>query len=63
MQGKIKEILGLTGIVIITMMVVQYVKDQHMDWTQIFMVTVIFLVSTTLGNFYRYKRYPKKDMK
>ncbi|MCI3027945.1 hypothetical protein LMF32_02210 [Desemzia sp. C1] len=52
MQGKIKEISGLTGIVIITMMVVQYVKDQHMDWTQIFMVTVIFLVSTTLGNFY-----------
>lgn len=31
MQGKIKEILGLTGIVIVTMMIVQYVKDQHMD--------------------------------
>ena len=63
MQGKIKEILGLTGIVIVTMMVVQYVKDQHMDWIQISMVTIIFLVSVTLGTLYQNKRYAKKDVK
>lgn len=63
MQGKIKEILGLTGIVIVTMMVVQYVKDQHMDWVQISMVTIIFLVSVTLGTLYQNKRYAEKDVK
>ena len=63
MQGKIKEILGLTGIVIVTMMVVQYVKDQHIDWTQTSKVTIIFMVSITLGTHYWHKRYAKKDVK
>lgn len=63
MQSKIKGILELTIIVIVTMMIVQYVKDQYMNWAQIFMVTVIFVVSVTLGAFYQHKRYSKRGTK
>lgn len=63
MQKKIKEIAGLTAIVIITMIFVQYLKDQNIDWAQISMVTIIFIVSVTLGAFYQHKRYSKRDTK